>query len=244
MIKLVTVLKRRSDMTRREFEHRWLHVHAPIAAVFPNLRGYVLSFSIEDGEPQADGVAQLWFDDREAVQTSYASQIGREGSNDAREYLARRDHLMVSEEWAGPADDSAGFAYKMMLGLKRPDGRSRAQFVADMQALDHDTLQQGFATPTVRVCVDEQGKQLNSGVDGALDLFEAEAVFDALVEAWYPDAQAMRSAAGAFEQSQANAALAGLSSARETFLLHENVVVAPPELVQPAHLLDAIRARG
>jgi len=244
MIKLVTMLKRRSDMTRREFEHRWLYVHAPIAAVFPDLRGYVLSFSIEDGEPQADGVAQLWFDDREAVQKSYASQIGREGSNDARGYLARRDHLMVSEKWAGPADESAGFAYKMMLGLKRRDGRSREQFVADVQNLDDAVLQQGLETPTVRVCVDEQGKQLNSGVDGALDLFEAEAVFDALVEAWYPDVETMISSAARFEQSQANTALKALSGARETFLLHENVVVAPPEQVQPAHLLDAITARG
>ena len=244
MIKLVTVLKRRSDMTRSEFEHRWLHVHAPIAAVFPELRGYVLSFSIEDGEPEADGVAQLCFDDREAVQRSYASQIGREGSSDAREYLARRDHLMVGERWAGPAEDSAGFQYKMMIGLKRPAQQSRPAFVSAVDALDDGTLQHGFATPTVRVCIDDQGKQLNSGVDGELDLFEAEAAFDALVEAWYPDAQTMKSAAADFATTPAHAALAGIAGSRETFLLFENVVVAPPEQVQPARLLTGNRALG
>src|SRR5262245_16230622 len=99
MIKLVTLLKRGPHLTREEFGKRWLGIHAPLAAQFSNLRGYILGLSVEDGEPRADGVAQLWFDDRSACQTSYASDIGRRGSADASAHLSRRQHLLVSEFW-------------------------------------------------------------------------------------------------------------------------------------------------
>ena len=58
MIKLVTFQKRANSLTRSEFEHRWQTIHGPMAAQFPGLRGYMLGFSIEPDEPQADGIAQ------------------------------------------------------------------------------------------------------------------------------------------------------------------------------------------
>ncbi len=236
MIKLVTVLKRREGMTRPEFETRWLGIHAPIAAEFPKLRGYVLSFSIEEGEPSADGVAQLWFDDRRSAQWSYATDIGRNGSNDAKQYLGRRDHLLVSERWIERPSDGAARPFKLLVGIKRPGGESRAGFVARMAAADDAALRAALDAAAVRLCVDEAGQQLNSGVSGALDLFESEACFDAMLEAWYPDADALRRAAGRLEGSDALAALVAGGS-RETILLNENIVVAPPEHVQPAALL-------
>lgn len=224
-------------MTRKEFEDRWLNVHAPIAADFPDLRGYVLSFSVEEGEPEADGVAQLWFDNRNSVQQSYASEIGREGSSDARQYLARRDHLLVSERWIGRPEASAGFNYKLMIGLKRAVDTKRDKFLASMATLDAAMLRDSLNAQTVRVCVDEEGKQLNSGVDGELSLFESEAVFDALIEAWYHDLETLQLAQRRFQGSEPAKRLVMLTSAHETFQLFENVVVAPPEQVQPAALL-------
>ena len=240
MIKLVTLLKRLDGMTRKEFEWRWLNVHAPIAAVFPGLRGYVLSFSTMPGEPQADGVAQLWFDDRSGAQRSYASKIGRNGSDDASRHLSRRDHLLVSERWIGMPRDGDARGYKFMLGLKRPDGQSRADFVAMLESLDADMLCEGLSSNIIRVCMDEAGQQLNSGVDGHLELFEKDAIFDGLIEAWYADAQELDDAAERFGQSDASALLNGASASREAFRLKENVIVTPPEDVQPARLLAGI----
>ena len=240
MIKLVTVLKRRATMARQEFGDRWLNVHAPIAARFPGLRGYVLSFSVAKGEPSADGVAQLWFDDRASAQAAYSSDIGRNGSNDARRNLSRRDHLLVSERWIGEPEACTGHVYKLMVGVKRLEGHDRATFLGAVDDLAAGNLLDGLSARAVRVCLDEMGQQLNSGVDGNLTLFKGEAIFDAALEAWYPDAASLRDAETAFPQSEAGRRLAGLSKFTELFILSENVVLAPPESVQPAKLLASV----
>lgn len=233
MIKLVTLLKRRAGMTRAEFERRWLEVHAPIAAEFPGLRGYVLSFSILDGEPDADGVAQLWFDDRRSAQSSYASDIGRNGSDDARQYLARRDHLLVSERWIAGPTTLGQSAYRLMIGLKRAEGQARMAFIERLlEAQVCEALCGLLGSPTVRLCVDEAGQQLSSGVTGALDLFESEAVFDALLEAWFESADDLQRAADR-AMPQLDNALPGAIGKSELFLLKENVIVAPPSSVEP-----------
>lgn len=237
MIKLVTLLKRRPTMTRGEFEDRWLNVHAPMAAVFPGLRGYVLSFSIQPGEPDADGVAQLWFDDRAGAQRSYASEVGRNGSHDASSNLSRRDHLLVSERWAGAPETQSAKSYKLMIGYRRAEGTHRAEFVEFFRGLDAEMLQSALGSQVVRLCVDEAGQQLNSGVEGNLELIHRDAVFDGIVEAWYDDEAAVVAARDNFAGSTADRILADASVSSETFLLRENVIVSPPEEIQPARLL-------
>lgn len=243
MIKLVTMLKRGAGLTRPQFEDRWLRVHAPIAAQFPGLRGYVLSFSVENGEPGADGVAQLWFDDRASAQRSYASETGRNGSQDASRHLSRRDHLLVSEVWLGTPPDGAAQVFKLMYGIKRRAGQDRAAFIDSMRSLPADRLREALGSGIARLCVDEAGQQLNSGTDGRLELFDAEAAFDAMLEAWYPDARGLNEAAERFAGGDVASHLAQMSDRRELFLLEENVIVAPPEIVQPRSLLSGMECK-
>lgn len=237
MIKLVTLLKRRGDMTRDEFEQRWKNVHAPMAAVFPGLRGYVLSFSILPGEPLADGVAQLWFDDRAGAQQSYASDIGRSGSDDATRYLSRRDHLLVSEQWVSAPETGAPKAFKLMAGYRRPPTMPRKDFISAFCKVDRSLLRSSLGSDVIRTCIDEAGQQLNSGVEGNLELLHQDAVFDALVEAWYDDAETLLAAGKTYQNSSAHLQLVETSASSEMFLLQENVIVSPPEEVQPARLL-------
>jgi uncharacterized protein (TIGR02118 family) len=237
VIKLVTVLKRRMDLTREEFEWRWLNVHAPLAAVFPNLRGYILSFSVLEGESAADGVAQLWYDDRVDAQNSYATDVGREGSRDARNYLSRRDHLLVSERWAFPPTTDIPRCFKFMIGLKRPASQTRAEFAAGIEKLDSAMLKSGLRSDIIRLCCDEMGQQLNSGVDGVLKLQNSEAEFDGLIEAWYHDVSEMLEAEKAFETSELALILEHETNKCEHFLLKENVIVTPPEQIQPSQLV-------
>lgn len=228
MIKLVTILKRSPSLTRAAFEQRWLDVHAPIAARFPGLRGYMLSFSIEPGDPAAEGVAQLWFDDRLAAQASYASEIGRNGSADANAYLSRRDHLLASETWLRNSVRLSARPFKLILGVKRA-GVPREAFVAWWQALDGASVVAATGADQIRISTDEAGQMLNSATAGTLELRDGEAIFDGLLEVWFTDAEAARRGAEMFRESKLRREITAATARNEEFLLRENVVVLPPD---------------
>ena len=82
MIKLVFCCRRKPEMTREEFQERWLAVHGPLVRKVrkqvPAMKRYVQSHSLpdEDSElvrasrraaPAFDGITEVWFDDLAAV---------------------------------------------------------------------------------------------------------------------------------------------------------------------------------
>lgn len=226
MIKLVTFQKRVPSLTRPAFEERWRTIHGPIAAAFPGLRGYWLGFSLDAGEPCADGIAQLWFDSREACQASYASEIGRNGSADASQWLARREHLLASEEWLKRGEDAPA-PVKLVLCVKRPAGETRAGFLDRLRAAA--AYLDGVVRPVrARLSLDEAGLLLNSQVEGALDLRAGEAPYDALVEMWFADRPAAEAGRVRLRDWQ-EAALGGRVARWEDALLREHIVVPLPD---------------
>jgi len=74
MVKLVAVIRKREETMPDEFLRYWREVHAPIVARLPGLRRYVISPAIGRGAgPEYDGIAELWFDDRESLERALAS---------------------------------------------------------------------------------------------------------------------------------------------------------------------------
>lgn len=82
MIRLVFAFRRKSDMTRAEFQDYWLKRHAPLVAGFAgdmNLLRYVQTHTLDDPanqaaqeargnmEPEYDGVADLWWASEKAL---------------------------------------------------------------------------------------------------------------------------------------------------------------------------------
>jgi uncharacterized protein (TIGR02118 family) len=79
MIKYVTVLFGRADMSREEFRSYWKYTHAPILKQIPGLRGYDQNHALEDlegNEPPYDRFGELYFDSVEAMQEGLASSEG------------------------------------------------------------------------------------------------------------------------------------------------------------------------
>jgi len=227
VIKLVTFLKRRDGLTRPAFEARWRDVHAPLAAIFPGLRGYMLSFPIlpDPEEPSADGVAQLWFDSAEACQASYASEIGRSGSKDAAANLRRRQHLFASEDWIRPPRSLAPYPCKLLIAAKRRPDLDRAAFVAAWDAASRRVAARITPDLPSRVCSDRCGKILNSAPDGALGLIDAEPVHDGLFEIWTADAAALSQVMARLSPRPDE--FAGLVQEVEILALREHVIVLP-----------------
>lgn len=67
MIKIVTLLKRRPDLTPEEFQRHWRERHGPLAAQGAGLRRYVQSHALLQGYRKGDllydGIEEMWFDD-------------------------------------------------------------------------------------------------------------------------------------------------------------------------------------
>jgi len=90
MVKLVYCITKKAGLTDEEFFRYWKNVHGPIGARIPGLRRLVQSHRLtvhgDEHRPDYDGMAELWFDDAEAL-------------------LAARQ----SPEWKASTDDEANF---------------------------------------------------------------------------------------------------------------------------------------
>ncbi len=75
MHKLLSVLQRRGDLTRQEFLKYWKEKHGPLAMkIVPGLRRYAQNHpaDVPGVESDIDGIAELWFDDLQAVRNYWA----------------------------------------------------------------------------------------------------------------------------------------------------------------------------
>ncbi|MGH1492535.1 MAG: EthD family reductase [Acidimicrobiales bacterium] len=72
------VIKRRPDLDVEAFQDHWLNNHGPIVARLPGLRRYVQSHTrlggYRRGDVAYDGIAELWFDDKEALAAITATE--------------------------------------------------------------------------------------------------------------------------------------------------------------------------
>lgn len=75
---MICLLKRKGDMSHDQFMQHWRSVHGPLAVGISSIRRYVQSSireeqsrsDIPDIVAEIDGIAELWFDDYEAMTTS------------------------------------------------------------------------------------------------------------------------------------------------------------------------------
>jgi uncharacterized protein (TIGR02118 family) len=81
MIKSLSLLTRKSTLSKEAFRRTWLGEHAPMVRAVPQVRRYVLSFILDepvrpDVPTQAmdvDAIAELWYDDMAALKAAAAT---------------------------------------------------------------------------------------------------------------------------------------------------------------------------
>jgi len=117
MVKLVFCLRRRPDVTEEEFHRYWREEHSPLVvrhASTLGIRRYVQLHTVSGplnallagtrGGPEAfDGVAELWFDDTDALARQAGTDAGRaagaELAEDEKRFIDHeRSPLFVAEE--------------------------------------------------------------------------------------------------------------------------------------------------
>jgi len=102
MLKMVFLVRRKPDMDADAFRAYWSKTHAPIAAKLPGLRRYVQNHAISgdaDTSVPYDGLAEMWWDDEDAMQQSLASPQGQAAQADVEKFmdLSRMQVLRVEQ---------------------------------------------------------------------------------------------------------------------------------------------------
>lgn len=80
MIKSLSLLTRKPELSKAEFRRVWEGEHAPLVHAVPEVRRYVLSFVVDEPATanapiqavRADAVAELWYDDMDALKRAAA----------------------------------------------------------------------------------------------------------------------------------------------------------------------------
>jgi uncharacterized protein (TIGR02118 family) len=96
MFKAMILLTRRPEMSRAEFRTWLLDEHAPLAATLPGIRKLTYNI-VETEDATVDGIAELWFDSREAFEGAYATEIGKTVAADSMAHVSARVRLYVYE---------------------------------------------------------------------------------------------------------------------------------------------------
>ena len=101
MIKLVYCISKKAGLTDEEFFRYWENVHGPIGARIPWLRKLVQSRRIlaDAHRPAYDGMAELWFDDMEALLAARRSPEWKASTEDEANFIdPGKVAYFVSEE--------------------------------------------------------------------------------------------------------------------------------------------------
>jgi uncharacterized protein (TIGR02118 family) len=115
MIKSVSLLTRKDGLTHEEFMQHWVEVHAPLAHAVPGVRRYVQSHikgertrpDIPTTEVAVDGIAELWFDDAEAMARSNASPEARRLHADGALFIGHIKTFVTEELVVIPRGETA-----------------------------------------------------------------------------------------------------------------------------------------
>lgn len=91
MFKLVLLFRKREDLSHDEFIRHWREVHVPLVEKVPNIRRYVISpvRGAPLGEPDYDGMAELWFDDEQTARAALATPETEATGRDARNFILK-----------------------------------------------------------------------------------------------------------------------------------------------------------
>ena len=105
MIKSISILTRKENLTHEQFVRHWVEIHAPLAHAVPGLERYVQSHIVEQRfrsdiaplEVQLDGIAELWFASLEDMRAANASAQMKALHDDGARFIGRIATYTVEE---------------------------------------------------------------------------------------------------------------------------------------------------
>ena len=106
MIKSLSLLTRRPELTHDEFVRHWVEIHAPLAHAVPGVRRYVQNHiqgerhraDIPTTEIAVDGIAEPWYDDLAAMDRANSSPEAKRLHDDGALFIGGIKSFIVEEK--------------------------------------------------------------------------------------------------------------------------------------------------
>lgn len=106
MIKRMSLLTRRPDVSPEAFREHWFNTHAVLLRkLLPEVRGYVQNLWLgpgpnplrPPGPHRIDGIVELWFEDADAMTSAFSSERGAQLMEDGRRFIDTVTTFLVEE---------------------------------------------------------------------------------------------------------------------------------------------------
>ena len=98
MIKRISLVWKRPELSDEEFRRLWLGEHVLYAKRLPALREYVIDFAVERLPGAPDGIATVRFDSREALDRAFGDPLLSAELSRTREGFARAVQVLIVDE--------------------------------------------------------------------------------------------------------------------------------------------------
>jgi uncharacterized protein (TIGR02118 family) len=98
MIKRISLVWKRPELSDAEFRRIWLGEHVTYAKKLPGVREYTIDFVTDAPEGVPSAIATLRFDSRKALEAAFNIPQLKEGLMRTREQFAKVVQVMIVEE--------------------------------------------------------------------------------------------------------------------------------------------------
>ncbi len=99
MFKMIFLIRKKEGLSNEEFSKYWLEVHNSFVANIPGLKKYVTNVITGSlsSDQQYDGIAEFWFEDRNAMEKGLALREGRLAWRDGDNFVSIGTMLFAEE---------------------------------------------------------------------------------------------------------------------------------------------------
>lgn len=127
MLKQITWFPRRPDIDAEAFASHWRTRHAQVVCDLPGLRRYVQNHIPDGAPPGLDGIAEVWFDDIEAMRANAGHPALERIRDDERNFIdvANMDAIVAEPE---TIIDGAAAGAKLLVLVRRDRAVAPAEF--------------------------------------------------------------------------------------------------------------------
>ena len=131
MINAITIIKKKQGLTYEKFQNYWKNEHAEIVTRSPLVGTYIQSHPIYNDEltfeDTIDGIAEIWFDDTNAMRSLAATKEYKDIQDDEKVFIdGSAVRLIIAEDIITVEGDVSD--YKLIIFMKKPSNVELTDF--------------------------------------------------------------------------------------------------------------------